>query len=645
LIPLKFDENATSTKTPVYLVLPKIKGDMETRLIARIKKGRLFYRSFDPEEHGRLSAPEAIEHIAVSHGVIIPLLPNHYSDAEVHNFRAAFVAGLSMGMGKLLLLLQSGHDPVPLDYRDLVSSFKFPDQIDEYVSAFAPAVFESVQLEQPSVVRKPATFLMQLNLGASSAENEFQELGNYYIETDEFRRALRGEVQIVLGRKGSGKTALFFQLRDRLREDKRIVVLDLKPEGFQLIKLKDQVLDYLEEGTREHTITAFWEYLLLLEICHKLLQKDKMLHLRDHKLYTLYRNLESSYDSDEYVSEGDFAERMLKLTQRIGQDFEATREDKKDLRLSNEQITEFLYMHDVNVLRSQLVNYLQQKEALWILFDNLDKGWPPHGIKPEDVLSLRCLLDSMVKLKRAFERDGIATTSILFIRNDVYENMVSNMPDRGKIAQALVDWTDPALLVEMLRRRFLCTEGVKGDSSFEDFWRQISVSHIRGEETAYYMMERSLMRPRSLIDLLRFCRSHAVNLRHERIEVEDIEHGEEQYSNQLINDISYEIQDVFPPAKDCLYEFIECPSELNKESLNLILSKISDDVAIQEKTLDLLFWYGVLGFRGKNDEAKYIYSVRYDMKRLRSLISKRADTGIIYLINPAFWKGLEVNAN
>jgi hypothetical protein len=287
LIPLKFDENATSTKTPVYLVLPKIKGDMETRLIARIKKGRLFYRSFDPEEHGRLSAPEAIEHIAVSHGVIIPLLPNHYSDAEVHNFRAAFVAGLSMGMGKLLLLLQSGHDPVPLDYRDLVSSFKFPDQIDEYVSAFAPAVFESVQLEQPSVVRKPATFLMQLNLGASSAENEFQELGNYYIETDEFRRALRGEVQIVLGRKGSGKTALFFQLRDRLREDKRLVVLDLKPEGFQLIKLKDQVLDYLEEGTREHTITAFWEYLLLLEICHKLLQKDKMLHLRDHKLYTL----------------------------------------------------------------------------------------------------------------------------------------------------------------------------------------------------------------------------------------------------------------------------------------------------------------------------------------------------------------------
>lgn len=645
LTPLNFDERATTTRTPVYLVLPQIKGDMETRLIARIKKGRLFYRSFDPEEHGRLSGPEAIENVAISHGVVIPLLPNHYSNAEVHNFRAAFVAGLTMGMGKLLLFLQSGHDPVPLDYRDLVRSFKFPNEIDEYVNEFAPAVFENVQSVQPSVVTKPSTFLMQLVLGASSAENEFQELGNYYIQTDEFRRALRGEVQIVLGRKGSGKTALFFQLRDQIRSDKSTVVLDLKPEGFQLLKFKDQILDYLEEGTREHTITAFWEYLLLLEICHKLLQKDKNLYLRDHRLYDSYRKLEASYDSDEYVSEGDFAERMLKLTQRIAQDFESTRGDKTNLRFSSEEITQFLYKHDLSILRSLLAGYLQKKKMLWILFDNLDKGWPPHGIKPEDVLSLRCLLDAIAKLRHSFEREGIPTAGMLFIRNDVYEKMVAAMPDRGKIALALVDWTDPTLLLELLRRRFLCTGSVKGDPSFEDLWRQVCVSHIRGEETAYYMLERSLMRPRSLIDFLRFCRSHAINLSHERIDVEDIEYGEEQYSNQLINDINYEMQDVFPPATDCLYEFIECPSELNNESLNSILTKISEDATIQENVLDLLLWYGVLGFRGTDGEPKYVYSVRYDMKRMRSLISKRQSTGIIYLINPAFWKGLEVSTH
>lgn len=646
LTPLNFDEDSTKRKTPIYLVLPQIKSEIETRLIARIKKARLFFRSFDPEEHGRLSAPEAIENVAASHGVVVPLLAGHYTNAEVHNLRCAFVAGLTLGMQKLLLFLQSGDDPVPLDYRDLVSTFKFPNQIDEYVNKFAIRVTESLQSTKPSVVSEASSLLMQLTLGASSAENEFQDLGDYYLETDEFKRAFRGEIQIVLGRKGSGKTALFFQLRDRLRQDKNVVVLDLKPEGFQLVKLKDQVLEYLEEGTREHTITAFWEYLLLLEICHKLLQNDELLHIRNHTLYSPYRALQSSYDTDEYVSEGDFGERMLKLTQRMAEDFESMRGGGTDLmRLGSGEITQFMYKHNIGQLRSQLVTYLQHKSKLWILFDNLDKGWPPHGIKSEDVLSLRCLLDAITKLEHAFERKGIHTRGIIFIRNDVYERLVATTPDRGKISQAFVDWNDPDLLIELLRRRFLC-RSVEGDFSFEDLWRRICVSHVRGEETSHYMVERSLMRPRFLIDFIRFCRSHAVNLRHEKIEIEDIEEGEEQYSTHLINDISYEIQDVFPPAKEGLYEFIECSAEIGKEMLWTILANISEDVDTQERIFDLLLWYGVLGFRRKVGEPSYIYSVRYDMNRLRALLKKReAEGGILYLINPAFWKGLEIKVN
>lgn len=642
LASLRFDKNAASSTTPVYVVLPRIKGDAETRLIARIKKGGLFFRSFDPEEHGRLSAREAIENVASSHGVVIPLLPSHFTDAKAHNFRAAFVAGLTQGMGRVLLLLQSGDDPVPLDYRDLVRSFKFPDEIDEHIAEFAPSVTESMQSSQPAVVTDASTFLASLTLGASSAENEFQELGNYYLETDEFRRALRGEVQIVLGRKGTGKTALFFQLRNRLRRDTRIVVLDLKPEGFQLLKFKELVLDYLEEGTREHTVTAFWEYLLLLEICHKLLQKDRGLHLRNHKLYSPYRSLASTYDNDAYVSEGDFAERMLKLTQRIAEDFGATRAELRNgQRMSGEEITQLVYKHDIGSLRSQLFAYLQHKQGVWILFDNLDKGWPPHGVGSDDVLSLRCLLDAMGKLQRASQRKGVSTTGIVFIRNDVYEHLVAATPDRGKISHALVDWTDPSLLLEMLRRRFLSL-GVQGAPPFENLWQAVCVSHIQGEETSHYMVERCLMRPRSLIEFLSFCRGHAVNLGHQKILAEDIEEGEERYSTQLVNDICYEIQDVFPPGKDLLYEFIECPAELDRASLQSILDSITDDDTLQEKALDLLLWYGVIGFRRSDGRPAFIYSVRYDMKRFKALLKNVPADDNIFLINPAFWKGLEI---
>lgn len=644
LTPIKFDDQATNNTTPVYVLLPKTKGDIETHIIARIKKARLFYRSFDPAEVGRLSAVEAIENVAASHGIVVPLLQHYHVDSEVHNLRAAFIAGLSIGMNKPLLLLQSGETPVPIDYRDFVKSFKYPEQIDEYVGNFATEVTASIQSIRHLIIETPTSFLSSLKLGASSAENEYRELGDYYLETDEYHSARRGEVNVVLGRKGSGKTALFFQLRDSIRQDKQIVVLDLKPEGFQLLKFKEQVLDYLEEGTREHTITAFWEYLLLLEICHKLLQNDKIIHLRDHEIYESYQQMAKAYDSDQYIGEGDFSERMLILIQRIVEDFEQNRSlEKKDQRLDSKKITELIYKHDVSTLIDHLVNYLHHKKAIWILFDNLDKGWPPYGIKPEDVLSLRCLLDAIAKIERAFSRQRIEAKGIIFVRNDVYENLVKVLPDRGKVSTVLVDWTDPELLLELLRRRFLYS-GVDGDHSFMDLWHQICVSHIHGEDSAYYMIDRCLMRPRSLIEFLRFCRSHAVNLGHSRIEIEDIEQGEERYSTQLVNDISYEIRDILPEAADVLYSFIECPAEIEENDISKIINNISPDKAVQICIMELLLWYGVLGFKRSDGEAAFIYSVRYDMRRLRAHLNNRENEKdkIRYIINPAFWKGLEI---
>ena len=102
----------------------RFKTDPVTRMIARVKKARLFFRSFDPIEQPRLSAPEAIRQVSQSYGVLVHLLPTAVADHVVHNNRAAFIAGLALGSEKVLTILQYGDDPVPLDYpgpRDSVS--------------------------------------------------------------------------------------------------------------------------------------------------------------------------------------------------------------------------------------------------------------------------------------------------------------------------------------------------------------------------------------------------------------------------------------------------------------------------------------------------------------------------------------------
>jgi energy-coupling factor transporter ATP-binding protein EcfA2 len=545
-------------------------------------------------------------------------------------------------MGKVLLVLQEGNEPVPLDYRDLVSSYTFPNQIDDYISRFATDVMADLQTSSRLAIREPGTFLSTLNLGAVSAENEFRDLGQYYLRTDEFRRALRGEARIVVGRKGSGKTALFAQLRDILRDDRGNVVLDLKPEAYQLKKFKEETLALMAEGTQEHTLTAFWEYLLVLEICFKLLEKDALPHVRDHRLYEPYRRLAELYNSDEYVTEGDFSERLAKILQSISFEHKSKHGTNPGVKLNDAQLTEMLYRHDYAVLRDSVIDYLKLKNEVWILIDNLDKGWATHGVDDDDLRMIRCLLEASRKLDREMAKADVACHAMIFIRNDVYELLVAKTPDRGKEARLPLDWNDGDLLRELLRRRLIYNEGVERKASFDEIWRSICASHIRGEETSQYIIDRSLMRPRYLLNFVNQAKSHAVNLGKDKIEPEDIEKGESIYSTDLVTDISYEINDVFPKAGDILYEFLEWEMDIQHDYLLEIVREKGFDNGDIQKLVDMLLWFGFIGLVRENGEASYIHDVNYDFRRLATLIERRKKVGVVYRINPAFWAGLEV---
>jgi hypothetical protein len=538
--PIQVGVTALNPGAPVYLCDAKFKTDQITRILSRVKKAKLKFRSFDPNEQPRLSAMEAIRQVSQSYGVLLHLLPNDLKDSRLHNLRVAFLAGLADGMGKVRSILQFGYDPVPMDFRDFVRPCLHPDQIDQAISDFATDVSEAFQTKT-AVIPEPSTFLAKMDLGASAAENELRDLASYYIETDEYKRSMRGEARMIVGRKGSGKSAIFFQVRDKLRQDRKNVVLDLKPDGYQLLKFKESVLRLMAEGTYEHTITAFWEYLLLLEICHKLLENDRLLHTRDRRLYDVYRKLDDSYSSDDYVSEGDFSERMSAIIRNISNNFDAEYGQNVKIELSNAQVTELLYMHDMSRLREDLDAYLQVKRAVWILFDNLDKGWPARGIQRDDLVLLKCLEEATRKLSRQFERHHIDTYAMIFLRQDVYELLVEATPDRGKDARVSLDWTDAELLREMLRRRFAFS-GAPLNASFSEVWRTICVSHVKGEESSQFLIDRCLMRPRFLINLFGYCRGYAVNLGHQKIEPEDIDKGLKAHSDDLVRDIGQEIR-------------------------------------------------------------------------------------------------------
>jgi hypothetical protein len=326
-----------NTKSPVYVLQTPQSNTAMLAITSRIKKARLGYRGYLPTDDPRLSASKAIDDISACLGAVIPLLPAQFADAPVHNIRAAFIAGLALAMNKVTLVLQPRDGPAPLDVRDLVKSFNQPDDITDDIATFALDVTERLQADDP-IVLPTGNFLAEISIGDAVAENEFQTLGSYYIRTDQYKRASRGEINMVLGRKGAGKTALFSQLRNEKRANVQNIVVDLKPEGYQLIRLKEDVLDYLAEGARTHLITALFEYVLYLEICYKLLEKDRERHTRDRRLYEPYRRLLAVYESGA-AGEGDFSERLSGLSRKLVEAFKARFGTQSGQRLTATDVT------------------------------------------------------------------------------------------------------------------------------------------------------------------------------------------------------------------------------------------------------------------------------------------------------------------
>jgi len=303
-------------------------------------------------------------------------------------------------------------------------------------------------------------------------------------------------------------------------------------------------------------------------------------------------------------------------------------------------VTELVHKRDIRDIRENLSAYLSFKDSVWVLFDNLDKGWSSHGLTSGDVLILRCLIDAARKMQRELQRKGHNFHCVTFVRNDVYQLLVDASADYGKESRAVLDWTDSDQLRELLRRR-LIHNVLPGETPFERVWSQICISHYHGEETSQYLIDRSLMRPRNLIKLIAHCRGFAVGLEHTRIEEIDLEKGLRSYSIDLITEADQELTDILGSDTDLIYHFIGEGQEFKKDKLEEIIKGAAVQEEMVGDVIQFMLYFGFLGVKKGVDQPKYIYDLGYDLKLLNALASK-ANENLIYYLNPALYTGLNL---
>lgn len=625
-------------RQPIYVILEPTASETSARLISRIKKSRIRYRSFDPNEDFRLSVITAVEATSQSLAAVVTLLSEEDKGYQEHNIRSCFIAGVAFGLGKRLFIAQSIDGPDYLDIKDMLIRYRAPDDLNEKIDELLFEVHnDRHEVRAPSSSAEP--ILSRLRLGDHLAENEMLSLEEYFLETDAYYRLLRGELNLVVGRKGTGKTALWVRIRDKIRINRRNVVVDLKPEGYQLVKLKEEVLSFLSEGARLHLITAFWEYLIYMEIAYKLLEKDEERHRRDNSIYHKYLDLEVDYRKLDSGSGGDFSERVRALAAALGTEFRAqisVGNDKKVV-LNNDQVTNLLRSGILQSLKKKVKSYLQSKQDLWVLFDNIDKGWAAFGLEKEDVFILRCLVEASRKIQRELRSEDNFVQCVVFLRNDIYQLLMQENPDFGKESRVTLDWSHQETLRELLLRRLAFGLSVP-NSEIDHKVGEIIVAEHNGRDALSHLMQLSMMRPRNLIRLFSLCRSYAVNLRHARIETSDIDAATVEFSDDILSDIGNELRDVDSTAHNVLYGFIGEKARYLPNEARLVLEAAGFGPSDTERVFDYLLYYGVFGVETPEGD-RYIYDLGYDMHKVRAWLAKPSARAVMH---PALYPALGI---
>jgi len=577
----------------------------------------------DPSESRVQALSWYAQKIYAALGVLVHLAGAKREGARMHNARYAFVAGLAHGLEKPLLMLVEDDYEAPIDYRHLLRRYSTGRQCVEEAEPWLQMV-ERIHLQQQVQVTphlatmELATELRSFRFGEHLAENEQEALNDYFVETSSYDEALNGRHTIFAGRKGSGKTANLLRIASVLRGDKRNLVCVVKPVGYEVDALVRLLKRYEERDTKGYLVESLWKFLIYTEVakttadwiadkrggCSPGSDEDRLLDLRSRQ--------------NGLLSE-DFSIRLERCVDAL------CRLDAGDkIEASRVAISEALHEGVLRDLRGLLGRILSTRQRVAVLVDNLDKGWDKRGDLPLLADLLLGLLSAARRVpadfaKRDAWRQSVNLTLTVFLRSDIFDNVMRVAREPDKISYSRLYWKDRDLLLRVLEERFVASHG--GRVPAEDLWSKFFCESVRGQPTREYLSDRILPRPRDIVFIANAAVAIAVNRRHTRVEEEDVLEAEKQYSQYALDTIQVENGITLPVMEAVVFEFAGMPQVLSHDQVCGILRAAGITPDGYEMVIGHLVRVSFLGPEVRENE--FVFSEDEEEQRKNAVLARR----------------------
>ncbi len=201
-------------------------------------------------------------------------------------------------------------------------------------------------------------------LGQHRAEIDSKMLDSAFIHTADFQMlATRNDFNFVVGRRGTGKSALFSKLKDHIEKDNKVFLFTSVPEEHQMMSLRDAAnFSPLDYNTLRASFRIAWRITLLLSILERLRKYYKFSSCSEHE------PLSQAYQKSSSVIARNFGDTL----------YEVLCMGNSKIELNLRSPSELVKRYKLDILQSSVDKALGELGLkCHIMFDSLDEGWVP----------------------------------------------------------------------------------------------------------------------------------------------------------------------------------------------------------------------------------------------------------------------------
>jgi len=445
--------------------------------------------------------------------------------------------------------------------------------------------------------------LNQIDWGDDSAEKD-RFLLNYFVESESFRRLTKKSKSLIIGRKGSGKSAIRRKLEEHFSKEEDTYIVNLSPKYTSIRNIlndQDITKNYGEEIFFQHT----WLRQIMLDCLCKVGDDSKGKYIKDSIEFARSISIQLNRTSKDIVE--NIVEILNKIKVKAGK--------LGDLGLQLER--ELRNVADVDSLEFHTKKLSDDGAKFVILIDDLDLGWDNSDTANNLLLGLLSSINYLMALSQNIY-------CCIFLREDVYSILMNKTQHSDKYRNIeRIRWQKDKLL-EILNERIQFNRKQNNLSLAEHPFISVFPETVGTHNTINWLIDKTLSRPRELIQFSRF---YSETVDDEFPNDQMLKECEYAYSIWKLDDLCSEFSNQYPGLNNIFSywktQFFRQKYHLKKEDVDNMLFQVLDDVHFDElwykqiqsaadtdKLLNILYEIGFIGdfIQGGVGGNKIVYS-------------------------------------